>query len=52
MFNKSALWEISGTNLLGNTTGLTSLDISSSELIENQSLAGIDVTKNTKNRTS
>jgi len=42
-------WEVSGTNLLSNTTSFTSLNVGSSELIKDKSLTSIDVTKNTDN---
>jgi hypothetical protein len=48
MFLDRTHWEVGCTNLLCDTTGLTRLYISSSELIEDKCLAGVDVTKNTE----
>jgi hypothetical protein len=48
MLSDCTLWEVSSTDLLGDTTSFTSLHISSSEFIEDQSLASIDVPENTK----
>ncbi len=52
MLNYSALWEIGSTNLLSDTTSFTSLNIGSTELIEDKSFSGIDVTEDTENGTS
>jgi hypothetical protein len=41
--------EVSGTDLLGNTTGFTLLDIGLADLVKQLSLTSIDVTKNTAN---
>jgi hypothetical protein len=45
-------WEEGSTNLLSDTSCFTSLDISLSQFIKNQSLSGIDVTKNANNWTT
>lgn len=52
MLNDGALWEVGGTNLLGNTTSLASLNVGPSQFIENEGLSGIDVAKNAENRAS
>lgn len=44
LFNKFFLREESGTDLLGNTSCFSLLDISMSDLIEKSGLSGIDVT--------
>lgn len=52
MLPNGALREIGSTNLLGDTTGLTSLYISSSKFIENKGFTGINVTEDTNNGAS
>lgn len=46
---KVILGEISGTNLLGDTAGLISLDICLSKLVEDEGLSRVDVTHDTNN---
>ncbi len=43
-----ALWEIGGTDLLCDTTGLTSLHISPSQLVKDEGFTRVDVTQNTQ----
>jgi hypothetical protein len=52
MFLKSRFWEIGSTDLLGDSSSLTGLHISASELIKDKCFASIDVTQNTDNRAS
>jgi hypothetical protein len=52
VLDNCTLWEISSTDLLGNTSSLTSLHVGSSEFVKNESFACIDVTENTENRAS
>ena len=48
VFLDRTLREIGCTNLLGDATGLTGLNVRSSELIKDKCLAGVDMTKNTE----
>jgi hypothetical protein len=49
MFLKSFSWEVGSSNLLSNTASFSSLHIGSSQFIENQSFACIDMAEDTNN---
>lgn len=52
MLPNGALREISSTDLLSDTTGLTSLHVGTSKFIEYKGFTGIDVTEDTNNGAS
>ena len=52
VFDDRALREECSTDLLSNTSGLASLHIGSSKLIENQCLSSVYMAENTENRSS
>jgi hypothetical protein len=52
MLNDGTFWEIGSTDLLGDTACLASLHVGSSELIEDERFASVDVTEDAQNGTS
>lgn len=50
VIDNGTLREVSGANLLSDTTGFAGLHVSSSQFIKNQGFSSVDVAKNTKNR--
>lgn len=49
MFLKIIPWEVSRSDLLGNTTGFTGLNVGTTKLVQNEGLTSVDVTQDANN---